>query len=233
MTKKIFKFWTLAVSLSLLMFTACSSDDDDLVLEKSEIEVNVGSAQTLKINEGNGGYTVSSANTAIATVKMENNAVIIEGMSVGETSVTVKDKEDKTATVKVKVTPKDNAQAVAGTYAGELTVVESDNPPVAAEYDIKINRAANNEINLVLEDFSLREIPVGTISLDGIILEEVNKIVTIKETTKTIVLENFGGISADILVNGTFENNKLNLNLNISALGGMITVVATFDGDKK
>lgn len=86
-------------------FSACGSDDDDIVvkLEKSEAEVEKDSTITIKITAGNGQYTATTADDKIATATTNDNTVVIKGIALGSTSITVKDKDGKTASVTVNV----------------------------------------------------------------------------------------------------------------------------------
>ncbi|MBR8764237.1 Hercynine oxygenase [Porphyromonas levii] len=64
-----------------------------LVISTSSIQVKKGETATLSITSGNGAYECSMANSNIAKVaKVEGNTIYIEGLSLGETTLTIKDK---------------------------------------------------------------------------------------------------------------------------------------------
>lgn len=86
-------------------FTSCSDDDDDIVVkvEKSIVNLEVGEKAVVKITEGNGGYTAVPTKEEIATAEVKDSEVIISGLQLGSTSITVTDKEGKTAIITVNV----------------------------------------------------------------------------------------------------------------------------------
>lgn len=100
------KFLLLFVLTALFVgFSACGDSDDDVIvkLEKSTAEIERDSTVTIKITEGNGGYTATTADDKIATATIGDNTVAIKAVGVGPTTITVKDKEGKTATIAVSV----------------------------------------------------------------------------------------------------------------------------------
>ncbi len=74
-----------------------------LTLEDNELSIMEGESGAILIISGNGGYTASSADEAVATATIEGNGVIVEGKGAGETVVTVSDAEGLTAKIYVSV----------------------------------------------------------------------------------------------------------------------------------
>ena len=93
--------------------------DEDLKVTPEDLTVKVGETGTLKPNKD--GCTFESADPSIATVDEKG---VVTGVAEGETTVTVKDADGKTATVKVTVT--DSAETTETTTATtESTTTES------------------------------------------------------------------------------------------------------------
>ncbi|GIJ94402.1 hypothetical protein CAPN002_16200 [Capnocytophaga stomatis] len=78
----------------------------DVSLSKREVTLERGKEnQEVVINSGSGEYTVSSANSNVATASISGGKLIIRGVSQGTTQITVKDsKTGKVAEVRVVVT---------------------------------------------------------------------------------------------------------------------------------
>lgn len=103
-----------------VFFTSCS-DDDELYFTQDELigdintghQVNIGNTILVYNGEGarvniqgcKGGFTASSANEEIATVRVEETEtfIIISGIKIGNTTISVVDGEGKTATLNVTV----------------------------------------------------------------------------------------------------------------------------------
>lgn len=227
MNKKLICLLAFVFSLCL-GFTACSSDDDpaDLKLDKTTVSVEVGKTVEVKITEGNGNYTVTSATAATAEAKVENKVITITGVVVGETNVVVKDGENKTATVKVTVTAKDLAPDVVGTYAGELAIAELDLDGI--ESDIELTRMDVNKVKIALNDFMLPNIatPASPIEVGDIVVENVpvtlvDGVYQLTETTATITVTP-GGIETevDVKISGTITDGILELAIEVDGIPG-------------
>ncbi|MGV8092088.1 MAG: hypothetical protein AB2L24_09525 [Mangrovibacterium sp.] len=100
----------LKTILSLLFFTfilaSCKDDEEiipDLTLDKTSVEITVDEQGTVKIETGNGGYTVSSSSATIATAAISGTTITITGVAKGGATITVKDQSGKTATIAVTV----------------------------------------------------------------------------------------------------------------------------------
>lgn len=96
----------------VLSFASCSSDDDSsnqkvkpspkLSLEKSSIDVKIGTSATVNIKNGGGKYHVFSANPEIATAKLTGETLQLHALSLGETSMIISDKNNQYTTLNVK-----------------------------------------------------------------------------------------------------------------------------------
>ena len=75
----------------------------NLTVDKTEVEVNVGATAEVAIRTGNGGYSVPMYDNTKMQVAIVGSTVRITGKAAGETSVTVKDSQDKTVEIMVTV----------------------------------------------------------------------------------------------------------------------------------
>jgi len=93
-----------------LLFSGCKKDDDNneqklknLTLEKIAVTMKASENIAVRITDGNGGYTVASANKTIATAVIEQNNVKINAIAEGKTTLTVSDAKGKKANIAVTV----------------------------------------------------------------------------------------------------------------------------------
>ena len=75
----------------------------NLTVDKTEVEVNVGATAEVAIRSGNGGYSVPMYDNTKVQVAIVGSTVRITGKAAGETSITVKDSQDKTVEIIVTV----------------------------------------------------------------------------------------------------------------------------------
>ena len=75
----------------------------NLTVDKTEVEVNVGATAEVAIRSGNGGYSAPMYDDTKVQVAIVGSTVRITGKAAGETSVTVKDSQDKTVEIIVTV----------------------------------------------------------------------------------------------------------------------------------
>ena len=75
----------------------------NLTVDKTEVEVNVGATAEVAIRTGNGGYSVPMYDNTKVQVAIVGSTVRITGKAAGETSITVKDSQDKTVEIIVTV----------------------------------------------------------------------------------------------------------------------------------
>ena len=104
MNKKI----TSLLFFVFLSFIACSSEGDGdltgIVLDKNYVSVGVGETAVVKVLLGKGTYVATPDKAGVASVTVNENEISITGMSAGETTINIKDKENLTGSVKVTVT---------------------------------------------------------------------------------------------------------------------------------
>ena len=63
-----------------------------------------GESKTLEVYTGNGGYSITSSDESVATAKIsEDGKIDITSIAPGTTTLSVKDKHNKTADISVKV----------------------------------------------------------------------------------------------------------------------------------
>lgn len=95
----------------LLGFGSCSDDDKNevkdlyaVIVDKPTLNVGINESVTVKVVLGNGGYSVKSYNTAIATATIEGDVITIKsGTKTGATTVEVKDQEGVIGNISVGV----------------------------------------------------------------------------------------------------------------------------------
>ena len=75
----------------------------NLTVDKTEVEVNVGATAEVAIRSGNGGYSAPMYDNTKVQVAIVGSTVRITGKAAGETSVIVKDSQDKTVEIIVTV----------------------------------------------------------------------------------------------------------------------------------
>lgn len=244
MNKKIINLF-LAFSLSLFVFTACSDDDDnDLVLERSEVTVVLGETTTVKITKGNSGYKVTPADATVATATLEGNVITITGIKAGETTIAVTDNEKKSATLKVKVATL--AEQVAATYNGDLTITLPAGEPDVSKKDIVL-ATSGEKIKLTLANFSFGGASVGDIVVDNIpVSKGENLAVNLVETTADVKIK-LGDVEipVKVKVSGavahkvkkanmvTPTEQVLDLTITVTEVPDLGTIAVTFSGAKK
>ncbi|MBO4851388.1 MAG: hypothetical protein J5529_10875 [Prevotella sp.] len=64
---------------------------DNLEISENELSLALSCEGTVEITSGTGNYTVESRNKDVATARLEDNSVIVKGVGVGETNITVTD----------------------------------------------------------------------------------------------------------------------------------------------
>lgn len=138
---------------------------------------------------------------------------------------------------------KDYAKEIASTYAGDLTVElpaqeGEEGELIKDKSSIKIEAAALNKVNLVLENFIINvgnnSLNVGTIKLTDVEVEGKDDAVNIKEKEfKDYALQNLP-VKATILVkSGTVKGEELtNLVLHINDVFPPNSIIVKFDGVK-
>lgn len=103
------------------IFTSCKKDDEpakSVTFSSSQLAVNVGKSDSVKVSVGVSPFTVVAADNTIATAKVSlklTNYIVVTGVKEGTTSVTVTDKNNSIG--KFNVTIKKAALVFAPTKA--------------------------------------------------------------------------------------------------------------------
>ena len=77
---------------------------DGVVVDKAKTSIAVGKEDVVNISGGTTPYTAASKDDKIATTTVKDAKLTIKGVKVGSTTITITDKNKKTATVVVTVT---------------------------------------------------------------------------------------------------------------------------------
>ncbi|WP_160111118.1 pilus assembly protein N-terminal domain-containing protein [Dysgonomonas sp. Marseille-P4361] len=140
---------TLLMATLFVGFTSCDNDDDEINLkvEQNEVNIEVGEKAVVKITEGNGDYKAIVTDEEVATAETKESEIIISALAEGSTTVTVTDKEGKSATITV------NVVGIVGTWNLDETklAVEVEANEETAE-KIKTELASNNFKSIELND---------------------------------------------------------------------------------
>lgn len=123
-------------TLTVTDWTKNSANVKVVVAQEQELAVKTSSAtmffeehKTIEIYTGNGGYSVTSSNESVATAKIsEDGKIEITSSTIpGTTTLTVKDKCNKTAEIAVKVIKKivvDNSEDIPYLVIGEPVTIK-------------------------------------------------------------------------------------------------------------
>lgn len=197
---------TLLMATLFVGFTSCSDDDDEITLklEKSVVDLQVGEKAIVKITEGNGDYRIAPTEDLIATVEIIDSEIIISGLSVGSKTITISDKENKTATLTI------NVVGITGTWQmnEEKYSVEVDaNEDVAEE--IKTSLISNNFKTLELNvDKTFKMTTEGEEGEEDIVTGTYNYV------DKILTLAITEGETPETIVMNVIEATKTSLKLN-------------------
>lgn len=155
---KLNKFlFTLIVCALSFGFASCSDDDDEndaveLSLEKNEISIEVEENSEVKITSGNGEYTITSADDKIATAKEASGKITVTGVAAGETTITVKDKKGKTASLKVTVEDKVTEYSITGVWNVDKIEITAEGEDQEVLQQIKDEIEDENIISFTLNE---------------------------------------------------------------------------------
>jgi len=103
-TKLIKTALATAALILTLGFTSCQKDKGNtLTCTPSSVNVSVGKTVTSSITKGTAPYSVSSSDSKVATATVSSSTVTVTGVAEGKATITVKDKNAKTASIAVTV----------------------------------------------------------------------------------------------------------------------------------
>jgi hypothetical protein len=105
--------------LSVRCVAEDSSQPQPLSLGKTSLSLDAGGSESVSISGGTGYYSASSNNSQVATAVISGSSVEVTSLSLGETTITVKDTDGNTATISV---------SVYGTFLGDPPISEPPQP---------------------------------------------------------------------------------------------------------
>lgn len=227
--KEMYKrlFFVIVLLSTVITFSACSDDDDDLTLDNTEVSVIQGETATVSIKSGNGGYEVTPADATIATATVSGNEITVTGVKSGETTLTLTDKEKKSAVIKVKVTSL--AAKIAATYKGNLVLAIAPEDPIEKEIELT---ASGENVKVTLANFSFGEIPLGDIIVDGIELNKSTDAINLVEKEVPYTINLGMPIEVKVKISGTVKEETLDLVITVSEVPLLNTIPITFSGKK-
>lgn len=85
----------------------------DLELSATDITVANGASANVSVTSGNGKYVATVADPDIAEVSISDDVIVINGLNIGKTQVTVKDRKEKSVVIDVNV-----VNPIYGAYLG-------------------------------------------------------------------------------------------------------------------
>ena len=107
------RFFCGLMTALIISTTSCKKDEDttttqvpqakELKLESSTAQLSINGKASIKITDGNGGYTAKSSDEKIVKTSINNDVISIEAIKDGSTTVIVSDAKSKTATITVNV----------------------------------------------------------------------------------------------------------------------------------
>jgi len=119
----------LAIFFAAAISSSCTKSPEtpeavDLVLDKTSVEMNAGSTETVSITKGNDGYSVKVAAENIASATLSGKTITVSGIAAGSTTATVSDKQGKIATLSIKVNEKPKEYVDIELDTDEICVME-------------------------------------------------------------------------------------------------------------
>lgn len=122
-------------------------------------------------------------------------------------------------------------EEIAGTYKGTLDIEIAGTPlPSSLPKNITITKAGNNVVTLELKDFSFMGMNLGTIKLDRCVLKQNGTSYTFTGNQELNMPNGIG--KCNVAVNGTFNNGRVDANLDIQALQLQQTVKVIYKGTR-
>mgnify|MGYP000005198842 FL=1 len=224
MKKNVYSLLVMVALALTATFTACSDDDDDsppveIKLDENIVTVLPGESIAVKVLEGNGGYQVTSQNSAIATASVNESTITVTGVMESEedqtTTIEVVDAKQKTATIKVYVTKSVNPlkidleETTFEMVVGDTKEIEiiSGNPSytvvgsnVAA---VEVSEVANNVFTITAKKVS--ETPVTVTLKDSKSREVVLTVTKVAANEVTSIAIDEAGKDIKLTPGKTFE----------------------------
>ena len=123
------------------------------------------------------------------------------------------------------------ADKTVGTYTGTLSITAYGETTDVENQAINISVAEDDEnaINLSVKDFKFGPMSLGDINLNNLTVEEIDEKLSFETDGAVTVTVNTIG-SCDVTADGNVTDGTLSLNMNISAMGGLVTVTGVYTG---
>lgn len=224
MKKNVYSLLVMVALALTATFTACSDDDDDtppveIKLDENIVTVLPGESIAVKVLEGNGGYQVTSQNSAIATASVNESTITVTGVMESEedqtTTIEVVDAKQKTATIKVYVTKSVNPlkidleETTFEMVVGDTKDIEiiSGNPSYTVVSSnvsaVEVSEVANNVFTITAKKVS--ETPVTVTLKDSKSREVVLTVTKVAANEVTSIAIDEAGQDIQLTTGKTFD----------------------------
>lgn len=102
--KKILSLLLIGCAFAM---ASCKQDDPivELTLDKTAVELIAGGTSSVKIVTGNGNYTLTNSASDLVTATVSGSAISITGNKAGTATLTLTDKDGKSVSIAVTVSP--------------------------------------------------------------------------------------------------------------------------------
>ncbi len=126
---------------------------EDLVLDRTEVNVAPKETVAVSIKSGNGNYDLSVVNPNIARASVKGNEVVVEGVASGTTTLSLKDKDlgktlqvkvaviEKLAVDKTEITTKTSGNEIINILAGSGQYIAKSSDESVAKVTVAGNKA--------------------------------------------------------------------------------------------
>ena len=226
-------------------------ESQPLALSVASVALTKGEKVAVAIVSGNSSYTVSVADTAVAAATVSGTTVMVTGVGVGTTKITVKDADDKTAELSVTVnafslTLERNAVEVNADAAvevaitagnGNYTLQVADNSKATATIvgdKVRIEGKAAGTTKVTVKDSQNKtaEITV-TVKPRGLSLERTALTINAGTTAEVAIFSGNGGYTVQVADNSKVTASVVNNKVRIEAKASGTTKVTVKDGQNK
>ena len=236
-------FYGLMTAL-IISTTSCKKDEDvpttqvpekkeqikELKLESSTVQLSINGKASIKITDGNGGYTAKSSDEKTVKASVNNDVISIEAIKEGSTTVIVSDAKSKTATITVNVWKSITLDKKEVTLKkGErstVTIQAGEGQYTATSQDANIASATISNSIITIEAIKKGETTITVTDSKSSQTETIKVIVvgtplTLSKESVTLKKE------ASEYVNITSGNNNYSVNSNNNGIA-----TATLEGNK-
>ena len=161
MRKFILDLSAFAVSAAMFMFVSCDKSEPkneepvdnpvEIELDKTSVEMEVGSSVDINVKKGNGDYSVNVSDPVLASASVSGTKITITGLVAGKATATVSDKAGKKAAVSIKVSEKaeksklvleDNELSIMKGESGAILIVSGNGGYEAVSNDENVATAS-------------------------------------------------------------------------------------------